>query len=146
MRISIINGPNLNLLGRREPEIYGAFSLEGINEELARYAETQGAVLSFYQSNHEGEIVSLIQGTFLESSADGIVLNAGGFAHTSIVIRDAIAAVGIPTVEVHISNTAAREPFRHHSMIAGVVAGRLEGLGRHGYRYAIDFLIENAKK
>lgn len=142
MKICVINGPNLNLLGVREPEIYGRATLEEINEGLRGRFEPSGVDLLFRQSNHEGDLVSFVQEAMLSEKADGVVINAGALAHTSIAIRDAIAGVGLPTIEVHISNTAARESFRHHSMIADVVDGRIEGLGIVGYRYAIEFLVD----
>ncbi|MEM6844572.1 MAG: type II 3-dehydroquinate dehydratase [Bacteroidota bacterium] len=141
MNLMIINGPNLNLLGKREPEIYGTFSFEEYLEQLREtYA---GHTLEYFQSNSEGELVSKIQGVGF--SADGIVLNAAAYTHTSVAIADAVVAVDAPVVEVHISNVHAREAFRHHSFISPVARGVIIGLGLPGYKLAIDFLIENSQ-
>lgn len=137
MKILIINGANLNLLGRRQPEIYGRESFEDTLEALrARYSEN---TIDYYQSNVEGEIVNALQQA--DGIYDGIVLNAGGYTHTSVVIRDAIAAIAVPVVEVHISSILAREEFRHQSMIAPVVKGTIMGFGMESYRLAIEYFI-----
>lgn len=137
MKILIINGANLNLLGRRQPEIYGTKSFEDYLETLcARYPEH---TLDYYQSNVEGELVDALQGA--EGKYQGIVLNAGGYTHTSVVLRDAISAISTPVVEVHISSILAREEFRHTSLIAPVVCGSIMGFGMESYRLAIDYLI-----
>ncbi|MDE6176622.1 MAG: type II 3-dehydroquinate dehydratase [Paramuribaculum sp.] len=137
MNLLIINGPNLNLLGRRRPEIYGATTLDEINAWLCD--EFPGHRLEFAQSNHEGTIIDMIHEA--SGRVDGIVLNAGAYTHTSLAIADAIEAVEIPVVEVHISNVAAREPVRRHSMLAPVCAGTITGFGRDSYRLAIEALI-----
>ena len=131
MKILLLNGPNLNMLGVREPGIYGATSLVGIEKLAAAEAARLGVDVECRQSNHEGELVTWIQqarGVF-----DRIVLNAGAYTHTSIALRDAISASGVPTVEVHLSNIHAREEFRHHSMIAAVCCGQIAGFGPHSY-------------
>ena len=137
MKILIINGANLNLLGRRQPEIYGRESFEDYLEALrARYSEH---TIDYYQSNIEGEIVDALQRA--EGLYDAVVLNAGGYTHTSVVIRDAIAAIATPVVEVHISSILAREEFRHISLIAPVVRGSIMGFGMESYRLALEHII-----
>ena len=137
MKILIINGANLNLLGRRQPEIYGHESFEDYLGALrARYSEH---TIDYYQSNVEGELVNALQQA--DSKYDGIVINAGGYTHTSVVIRDAIAAIATPVVEVHISSILAREEFRHVSLIAPVVKGSIMGFGMESYRLAIEYFI-----
>src|SRR5574344_1512876 len=121
MKILVINGPNLNLLGQREPETYGVDTLEDIEHDLQAYSFEKGIDIEFYQSNVEGEIINAIQAT----SADGIALNPAGYSHTSVAIRDAIAAVNIPTVEVHLTNIYAREEFRQNCVIAPVCIGQI---------------------
>lgn len=134
----IINGANLNLLGRRQPEIYGSESFEDCLEALrSRYSEH---TIDYYQSNIEGELVDAIQRS--EGVYDGVVLNAGGYTHTSVVLRDAIAAVTTPVVEVHISSILAREEFRHQSMIAPVARGTIMGFGMESYRLAIEYFVK----
>lgn len=138
MKILIINGANLNLLGRRQPEIYGSESFEECLEALrSRYSEH---TIDYYQSNIEGELVDAIQRA--DGEYDGVVLNAGGYTHTSVVLRDAIAAVAIPVVEVHLSQILAREEFRHQSMIAPVARGTIMGFGMESYRLAIEYFIK----
>ena len=133
----IINGANLNLLGSRQPEIYGRESFEDYLEALrARYSEH---TIDYYQSNIEGEIVDALQRT--DGLYDAVVLNAGGYTHTSVVIRDAIAAIATPVVEVHISSILAREEFRHQSLIAPVVRGSIMGFGMESYRLAVEHII-----
>jgi len=130
-QILIINGPNLNLLGQREPQIYGEKGLETVMEELCTaFPDT---AIQFMQSNHEGEIIDALQ----QSQHDGIILNAGGYTHTSVAIRDAISAIEIPVIEVHISNIAARESFRHESLLSPVCAGCIFGFGVKGYWLAL---------
>ena len=137
MKILIINGANLNLLGSRQPEIYGRESFEDYLEALrARYSDH---TIDYYQSNIEGEIVDAIQRA--DGMYDAVVLNAGGYTHTSVVIRDAIAAIATPVVEVHISSILAREEFRHISLIAPVVRGSIMGFGMESYRLAVDHII-----
>ena len=137
-RIIIINGPNLNLLGKREPEIYGDMDFERFFQELQ--GEFGTLDLSYFQSNSEGEIVSKIQEVGF--SYDGIVLNPAGYSHTSVAIADAVAAISCPVVEVHISNIFGREEFRKHSYISPVSSGVLTGFGLAGYRLALKFLSE----
>ena len=137
MKISIINGPNLNLLGRREPDIYGNLGFEEYYRTLCeRYP---GVEFSLFQSNIEGELIDAIQRA--EGSADGVILNAGGYTHTSVALADAIAGVGTPVVEVHISCILAREEFRHKSLIAPVCAGSIMGFGLDSYRLAVEALL-----
>ena len=137
MKILIINGANLNLLGCRQPEIYGRESFEDYLEALrARYSDH---TIDYYQSNIEGEIVDAIQRA--DGMYDAVVLNAGGYTHTSVVIRDAIAAIATPVVEVHISSILAREEFRHISLIAPVVRGSIMGFGMESYRLAVEHII-----
>lgn len=138
LNILVIHGPNLNLLGKREPKVYGTVTLDEINQELARFAQTRGMQLRIIQSNHEGEIVDAIHQAL--GWADGIVINPGALTHYSYAIRDAIAAVDIPTIEVHLSNIHAREEFRHTSVIAPVVTGQIVGLGPRGYLLALEAL------
>lgn len=137
MNILIINGANLNLLGRRQPEIYGHESFEDFLGALrARYSEHN---IEYYQSNVEGELVNALQQA--DGKYDGVILNAGGYTHTSVVIRDAIAAISLPVVEVHISSILAREEFRHISLIAPVVKGSIMGFGMESYRLALEYFI-----
>jgi 3-dehydroquinate dehydratase-2 len=138
MTIQIINGPNLNLLGQREPGIYGAETFESYLEKLK--AEFSSHQLHYYQSNVEGEIINKLQG--IGFSTDGIVLNAGGFTHTSVAIHDAIASIKSPVIEVHISNVYAREEFRHKSLITSKCVGLITGLGLAGYKMAIQYLVD----
>jgi 3-dehydroquinate dehydratase-2 len=143
-KILVIHGPNLNLLGEREPGIYGKVTLKQVDAELARIAKAEKVGLETFQSNHEGEIVEKI------GSAKGkfncILINPAAYTHTSIAIRDAIAAVSIPTVEVHLSNIYAREEFRHTSLIAPVAAGQVSGFGLDSYRLGFKAAIEISKK
>jgi 3-dehydroquinate dehydratase-2 len=135
LQIDIINGPNLNLLGRREPEIYGNQSFDVYFAELqTRYPDIK---LAYFQSNHEGALLDRLHASGF--SVQGIILNAGAFTHTSIALADAIAAIAAPVVEVHISNTAAREEFRRHSYLAARCVGTIAGLGLDGYRLAIEY-------
>lgn len=139
MDILVVNGPNLNLLGEREPAVYGTFSLEKMNDYLERYGAKHGVTMHFFQSNHEGKLIDTLHEA--RGWADGIIINPGAYGHTSIAIRDAISGIDVPTVEVHISNTAAREEFRHRSMISAVCAGTIAGLGWRGYQYALDYFL-----
>jgi len=137
MRIAIINGPNLNLLGKREPGIYGNESFESYFEKLKeQYPDVQ---LTYFQSNIEGEMINHLHE--IGFSYDGVILNAGGYTHTSVALRDAISAVKTPVIEVHISNIHAREEFRHKSMIAPVCVGSICGLGMKGYSLAIAYFL-----
>ncbi len=140
MSVLVINGPNLNLLGTREPEIYGATTLAEVEGQLRQYGETMGVVLDFFQSNSEAELIDCIQTKGPESQ--GIIINAGGLSHTSVALRDAVATLSMPVIEVHISNVYARERFRHRSYLSGVAAGVIVGLGTHGYLLALDYLAE----
>lgn len=139
-RILVIHGPNLNLLGRREPEIYGRTTLDEINGQLAALGAQLGLALDTFQSNHEGAIVDRIQ--MAAGVYDGLIINAAAFTHTSIAIRDALAMIEAPVIEVHLSNIHRREPFRHTSMTAGVVTGQILGLGAAGYALALRGLAE----
>lgn len=138
MKLFIINGPNLDMLGKREPEIYGSDTLESINAELAEYCKKIGVEPTFYQSNSEGALIDFIHSA--RGNADGIVINAGAYTHYSIAIRDAIAAVELPCVEVHLSNVHKREEFRHKSVISAVCTGVICGFGKRVYKLAVDAL------
>jgi 3-dehydroquinate dehydratase II len=144
MKILVINGPNLNLLGLREPGIYGSQTLESINLALAAESSDLGVSLTFFQSNSEGEIVGAIQKAIGEYA--GIIINPAAYTHTSVAIRDAISAVALPTVEVHLSNVYKREEFRHKSLIAPVVLGQIAGFGPTGYKLALIGLTEYLNK
>jgi 3-dehydroquinate dehydratase-2 len=139
--ILLLNGPNLNLLGTREPEVYGATTLADIEHAAAAQAGAAGALLTSFQSNHEGVLIDRIQAAKQEG-VDAIVINPGGLTHTSIALRDALSAVAIPFVEVHISNIHGREAFRHHSYLSGIAVGVICGLGADGYRAALEFVIK----
>ena len=139
MRVLFLNGPNLNLLGQREPEIYGRSTLADIEAEVSARASKMGAEVCFRQSNHEGELVSWVQEA--KGRWDVLVLNAAAYTHTSIALRDAIAAVGVPTIEVHLSNTQAREDFRHKSLIGPVCRGQIAGFGPKSYILAFEAAI-----
>lgn len=142
MKIAIINGPNLNLLGKREPGIYGKQSFEEFFEELkAFYSQIS---FSYYQSNIEGELINELQRVGFDH--DGIILNPGGYTHTSVAIGDAIAAIKTPVVEVHISNVHAREDFRKLSHVSGKSVGSVIGLGMKGYTLAVEYLLSNSSK
>lgn len=140
MKIFVINGPNLDMLGKREPEIYGADTLESINAELTEYCKKIGVEPEFYQSNSEGAIIDIIHSA--RGNADGIVLNAGAYTHYSIAIRDAISAAEVPCVEVHLSNVHKREEFRHKSVISAVCTGVICGFGKDVYRLAVSALAQ----
>lgn len=140
--ILVIHGPNLNLLGTREPQVYGSTTLRDINEDLELRGQAAGARVLCHQSNHEGAIIDLIQQA--RGTADAIVLNAGAYTHTSLAIRDAIAGAGVPTIEIHISNVAAREEFRHHSHLTAVCAGLIVGFGVYGYQLALEAALHIA--
>ncbi|MGV2828949.1 type II 3-dehydroquinate dehydratase [Myxosarcina sp. GI1(2024)] len=139
LNILVLHGPNLNLLGRREPEVYGSMTLDSIDRLLLEDARKLQVNISCLQSNHEGVLVdSIHQAT---EKYEGILINAGGYTHTSVAIRDAIAAVKIPTVEVHLSNIYQREHFRHHSYIAPVAIGQISGFGADSYRLGLQALV-----
>lgn len=135
--ILVMNGPNLNRLGVREPHIYGSESLDDLNARIQTHAHDLGLIAEFFQSNHEGELIDRLHAYGV---AKGVVLNPGGLAHTSVSLRDAVAAIQIPVVEVHISNIYAREPFRRTSLVSGACRGVISGLGTSGYLYAVDYL------
>jgi len=141
MRILVLNGPNLNLLGVREPEIYGTMTLSELEEEVRRAAETRGVVL---QSNQEGTLIDRLHQA--RGWADVVLLNAGGLTHTSVSLRDAVVGVGIPVIEIHLSNIHAREPFRHRSLIAPVAAGQIVGFGPFSYLLGLEAAIHVVKQ
>lgn len=143
-RVLVLHGPNLNLLGQREPEIYGSLTLEVIDRQLEEAAIVLQVAVSSLQSNHEGVLVDAIHGAL--ESYQGILINAGAYTHTSIALRDAIAAVAIPTVEVHLSNIYRREVFRHHSYIAPVAIGQISGFGADSYRLGLHALVHYLKE
>lgn len=139
-RILILNGPNLNLLGTREPAIYGGRTLAQIEAELSDVARRYSADIAFFQSNHEGALIDRIH----VARTDGttfLIVNAGAFTHTSIALRDALAAVALPYIEVHLSNVHRREEFRHRSLLADLAVGTIVGLGAAGYRYALEYAL-----
>ncbi len=135
MKILVMNGPNLNLLGKREPEIYGSVTLDDINKRILVLAAELGVEVAFFQSNHEGELVQKIQDAM--GVYEAIVINPGAYTHTSVALRDAISSTGIPTVEAHISNIYKREEFRKHSYISGVAVGQIAGFGPDSYLLAL---------
>ena len=139
VHIAVIHGPNLNLLGTREPEVYGVDSLDSIHLLLAEVAREFGVQLSAFQSNHEGELIDKIQS--LQGDADGIIINPAAFTHTSIAMRDAISAINTPFIEVHLSNVFQRESFRHHSYFSDIAHGCIVGLGSQGYEFALRALL-----
>jgi 3-dehydroquinate dehydratase II len=139
MKILFLNGPNLNLLGQREPEVYGTMTLADIEKKVRERAAQEKAEIDFRQSNLEGELVSWIQEA--KGKFDVIVLNAAAYTHTSIALRDAIAAVGVPTIEIHLSNVHAREEFRHKSLIAPVCCGQIVGFGLKSYVLAVEAAV-----
>jgi 3-dehydroquinate dehydratase-2 len=143
-RVAVIHGPNLNMLGLREPEIYGKETLEMLNEDLQKKAEELGLEIEIMQSNHEGEIVDFLHENYKE--VDGIIINPGGLTHTSVVLRDALASVRLPAIEVHISNIHRREDFRKKSYTAEVAVGQITGLGVNGYLLALDAMSELLRK
>ncbi len=140
MRITVLNGPNLNLLGLREPAVYGTTTLAELAEEVRADAGRLGITLTWFQSNHEGALVDAIQA--LPATADAAILNAGALTHTSLAIRDALLAVQVPFIEVHLSNPQARDPVRHHSMTGDLAVALVAGLGPAGYRLALQRLHE----
>jgi 3-dehydroquinate dehydratase-2 len=140
-KLLLLNGPNLNLLGTREPAVYGATTLADIEGAATAQAAAAGASLACFQSNHEGLLIDRIHAARGEG-VDAIVINPGGLTHTSVALRDALAGVAIPFVEVHISNVHKREEFRHHSYLSAIAQGVVCGLGADGYRFAIDFMLK----
>lgn len=144
MRVLFLNGPNLNWLGRREPEIYGRTSLADIEAAVRQRAAERGVEVEFRQTNSEGQLVDWIQQA--AGKFDAVVLNAGAYTHTSIALRDAIAATGLPTVEIHLSNVHAREEFRRHSLIAPVCRGVICGFGAHSYLLGLEAVIANGSQ
>ena len=142
-RVFVLNGPNLNMLGRREPGVYGSDTLASIEASVKGLAPELGLEVEFRQTNHEGQLVDWIQEAF--ERAKGIILNPGAYTHTSIAIHDAIRAAGVPTIELHLSNVFAREPFRHHSHVSPVAAGVICGFGAKGYLLALRALADIVK-
>ena len=140
-KLLLLNGPNLNLLGTREPEVYGKETLADIEQAASAQAGAAGAALACFQSNHEGALIDRVHAAKAEG-VDAIVINPGGLTHTSVALRDALAGVAIPFVEVHISNIYQREVFRHHSYLSAIAIGTICGLGTDGYRFAIDFALK----
>jgi len=142
-RFLLVNGPNLNTLGTREPQIYGTTTLNEVVDRLRKIAREANAELVAYQSNHEGALIDFLQG---HAASEGAIINPGGLAHTSIVLRDAVAACAFPVVEVHISDVTKRESFRHHSYLKDVTANQIVGMGVVGYEVALRWLIEENNK
>jgi 3-dehydroquinate dehydratase-2 len=143
-RILVLHGPNLQLLGKREPAIYGSTTLDEVNAALRARAEAVGVELTAYQSNHEGELVDIIGEHFRR--VDGILINPAAYTHTSVAIRDALAAVGVPVIEIHLSNVAARESFRHHSYVAPIAVGVIAGFGVSSYTLALEAMLDLLSK
>ena len=139
MRIAVVHGPNLGLLGRREPEIYGSRTLPEIDASLRSLAEESGVELEIFQSNHEGEILDFLEA--IRDRVEGVLINPAGLTHTSVCLRDALVALGLPVVEVHLSNTASRESFRRRSLIAPVAVGTVAGFGENSYYLGLRGLI-----
>ena len=144
MRILFLNGPNLNLLGQREPEVYGRTTLADIEAKVHERAKKLGVTVEFRQSNQEGDLVAWIQQA--KGAFDAIVLNAAAYTHTSVALRDAISAVGVPTIEIHLSNVHAREEFRHKSLIAPVCRGQIVGFGANSYVLAVEAALNVNEK
>lgn len=141
MQVLVIHGPNLNLLGTREPEVYGSTTLAQIDSSLAEYAMQRGATLTSFQSNHEGTLIDRVHAARTDGTRF-IVINPGAFTHTSVALRDALAGVALPFIEVHLSNVHRREPFRHHSYFSDLAEGVIVGLGAAGYRHALDAALD----
>jgi len=145
MNVLVLHGPNLNLLGTREPAVYGSTTLPDIDRELQQIAKEAGATLQSLQSNHEGVLIDRVHAARTDGT-DFIVINPGAFTHTSVALRDAFAGVAIPFVEVHLSNVHRREPFRHHSYFSDLAEGVIVGLGAQGYSLALRFALSRAPK
>ena len=145
MNVLVLHGPNLNLLGTREPAVYGSTTLPDIDRELQQIAKEAGATLQSLQSNHEGVLIDRVHAACTDGT-DFIVINPGAFTHTSVALRDALAGVAIPFVEVHLSNVHRREPFRHHSYFSDLAEGVIVGLGAQGYSLALKFALSRAPK
>ncbi len=143
MHLLVLHGPNLNLLGSREPAVYGTVTLAQINADLAEMAQKAGSTLRDFQSNHEGALVDRIQAA-RDDGTDFIIINPAAYTHTSVAIRDALAAVALPFIEVHLSNVHRREPFRHHSYLSDLAVGVICGLGADGYRAALQHALGRA--
>ena len=141
MKIKVIHGPNLNMLGIREVNLYGPMKLEDINKNMEAFAKQNGFEIEFYQSNHEGDIVDAIQES-LNENIDGIIINPAALTHYSVAIRDAIKAVNLPTIEIHMTNTAAREEFRQKSLISDIVVGTISGFGPFSYHLGLIAMIQ----
>ena len=144
LRFLVLHGPNLNLLGIREPEVYGRATLEDIEADLVAVAKAAGAEVQGFHSNHEGALIDRIHEA--RSWADGILINPGGLTHTSIALRDALSAVALPVVEVHLSNVAAREDFRQRSLISGIALGVVSGFGPTSYRLGLEALLDHVQR
>lgn len=143
VRVLVLNGPNMNLLGRREPEVYGSDTLADIEGRLRERASSLGCGIAFHQTNHEGELIDRLHAA--ADAFDAVVLNPGGYAHTSVALRDAVASIGLPVVEVHLSNIHAREPYRRRSLVAEAARGCIVGLGALGYELALEAAVRLAR-
>ena len=144
MKFLVVNGPNLNLLGQREPELYGHLTLDQLTEETTRFASEQGIRLDTVQSNHEGELIDHIQRA--PGAYAGIILNPAGYGHTSVALRDALLAIDIPIIEVHLTNISKREDFRHRTLTGDVAVGQINGFGAYGYQLAVLALINEVSQ
>jgi 3-dehydroquinate dehydratase II len=143
VRVAVVNGPNIDLLGKREPGVYGVTTLAEIEARIRASAEDSGAVVQFFQSNSEGAIIDYLHQ--LEGQVEGLIINPAALTHYSIALRDALAYLSVPIVEVHLSNIYAREPFRHHSVTAAVSTGQISGLGWRGYLLALQWLLSRGE-